>query len=237
LALVLVSRVVAGRVATVVDDDVADEQGGSGRGRRGWGACWGAIGRPGSVCRRFDRTGHRSWGELARSFNIVDCDMAVAGGSGCITRDWGASCGELSVCVDVSLVLVVVWVLMSMVVGTASVWVLELFRVVSSASFDAMAFATSVTSIKCPSSTETQWPYPCSVIQMPLSFVLPFSSLFSTSCACHCVETQIPGPCPSASHFRRSSSFPFCVPSSYPPSRLFSHSFLPSSTPFSFPIL
>jgi hypothetical protein len=37
------------------------------------------------------------------------------------------------------------------------VWVPASLRVVS-ASFDAMAFATSVTSIKLPSSTDTQWP-------------------------------------------------------------------------------
>ena len=49
-----------------------------------------------------------------------------------------------------------VWVAVSMVVGPT--WVLASLRVSSSASFDAMAFATSVTSISCPSSTDTQWP-------------------------------------------------------------------------------
>jgi hypothetical protein len=51
----------------------------------------------------------------------------------------------------------VVCVLTSTVV-VASVWVLESFRAVISASFDAIAFVTSVTSIRCPSSIDTQWP-------------------------------------------------------------------------------
>ena len=49
-----------------------------------------------------------------------------------------------------------VWVAISMVVGPT--WVLASLWVGSSASFDAMAFTTSVTSISCPSSTDTQWP-------------------------------------------------------------------------------
>jgi hypothetical protein len=35
------------------------------------------------------------------------------------------------------------------------------------------------------------------------------------------IERQSPAPCPSVSHFRRSSSFPCCIPSSYPSSSLF----------------
>ena len=49
-----------------------------------------------------------------------------------------------------------VWVAVSIVVGPT--WVLASLRVVGSASFDAMAFTTSITSISCPSSTDTQWP-------------------------------------------------------------------------------
>jgi hypothetical protein len=99
----------------------------------------------------------------------------------------------------------IVWV-STLVVVTASVWVLESFRVVSeSASFDAMAFATSVTSIRLPSSTDTQCPYPCFQVS---SFSWPFTLLVSISWVCRCVDTHIPGPCPSASHFRRSSYSP-----------------------------
>jgi hypothetical protein len=65
--------------------------------------------------------------------------------------------GLALVCTAVSSVLGATWVLTSLrVVGSASVWVLESFWVVGSAFFDAMAFATSVTSIRCPSSTDTQ---------------------------------------------------------------------------------
>ena len=46
----------------------------------------------------------------------------------------------------------------ALTVVVVSVWVLESFRAVISASFDAIAFATSITSIRWPSSIDTQWP-------------------------------------------------------------------------------
>ena len=57
------------------------------------------------------------------------------------------------------------------------------------------------------------------------------------------IDRQSPAPCPSVSHFRRSSSFPSCVPSSYPsprplfcasstfPSAIFHPALYPSSCP------
>ena len=57
----------------------------------------------------------------------------------------------------VSLVLGAAWVQASFqVVVSELVWVLALLWVVGSASA-AMAFTTSVTSLRCPSSIETQW--------------------------------------------------------------------------------
>ena len=71
---------------------------------------------------------------------VVDDDVADDGGG-----DNAIGIGG-EVCVVASVVVAVV------------VWVVASFRVVGSASFSAIAFATSVTSLKCPSSIETQWP-------------------------------------------------------------------------------
>jgi hypothetical protein len=93
---------------------------------------------------------------------VVDNIDGADGGCVAVVSDAVAALGgvlgcSMRVCMAVSVVLGVVWVLKSAVVAT-SVWVPESFHVVVLASFDAMAFATSVRSIRLPSLTDTQWP-------------------------------------------------------------------------------
>jgi hypothetical protein len=79
---------VAVAVGTVVDDDVAVAVSGSGCERRGWGLGWGAVGRLGSVCRRFrDAGGSSEAGEkvvvvVFDDAGVVDGNVDVADG-GC----------------------------------------------------------------------------------------------------------------------------------------------------------
>ena len=84
---------------------------------------------------------------------VVDNVVVVDGGcAGVVVGDVAMSRGMLgcvsrgAVCVPASTVVV------------ALVWVLESFRPVILASFDAIAFTTSVTSIRWPSSIDMQWP-------------------------------------------------------------------------------
>jgi hypothetical protein len=49
------------------------------------------------------------------------------------------------------------------------------------------------------------------------------------------IERQSPAPCPSVSHFRRSSSFPCCIPSSWPSSSPFPRAVSSFSRPSFFP--
>jgi hypothetical protein len=91
-------------------------------------------------------------GVVDGSDDVVDGGCAGVDG-GNVAALGGVLGGVSRVWVAVSVVLGVVWVLKSAVVAT-SVWVPVSFRVVVSA--DAMAFATSVTSSRLPSSTDTQ---------------------------------------------------------------------------------
>ena len=120
---------------------------------RGWVGRWGSIARPGNECLCLQGVGSRL-GAGGKVFTaVVDVVGSVDGGSvGVIRGDTAVSRGVLgcvsrgAVCVPASTVVV------------ASVWALESFRAVILASFDAIAFATSVTSIRWPSSIDTQWP-------------------------------------------------------------------------------
>jgi hypothetical protein len=80
VAQLVVSEVVVAGVAAVIDSDMAVAQGRSGREKRGWGVCWGAIGRLGSVCRRFrDAGGSFEAGEKV-VVAVVDSVDSVDGG-------------------------------------------------------------------------------------------------------------------------------------------------------------
>jgi hypothetical protein len=159
-ALDAISGVVTAGVVVVAGGDVAVDWG---RKKRGWGVCWGTVDRLCKVCRRFCDVG--SWFEaggrvvevVVNDANVIDGGVDVADG-GCVgiisgnvagtggDGGLGVALSRGVVCVRVSTVEVVL------------VWVLESFHVVDSASFDAMAFTTSVTSIRRPSSIDTQWP-------------------------------------------------------------------------------
>jgi hypothetical protein len=160
-AQVVVSGVVVARFVVDVDGDVVVASGGSGCEKQGWGVCWGAIVLFGSEdhCSR-GAEGCFDTGDGA-VVAIVDNVDGIDGGCVAVVSNDVAALGEVlgcltRVCMAVSVVLGVVWVLKSAVVAT-SVWVPESFHVVASASFDVMAFATSVMSIRLPSSTDTQW--------------------------------------------------------------------------------
>ena len=101
--LVAVSRVFVAGVVVVVNSDVVVALWGSGHKRGGWRLCWGAIGWPGSKCRRFrgavscfgagdgvvvavvDNVGNID-GSCA---GIVSDDVAASKGvPGCVVRVW-----------------------------------------------------------------------------------------------------------------------------------------------------
>ena len=117
-ALVIVSQGVVAVAATVIDDDVALAVGGLGHERRGWGVSRGGVGQPGSVCRRFGEAGgcFSAGGRVVvvavdvvgvvdgGCVGVVNDDVAALGGPGYMSR----------VCVAVSMVLEVTWVLKSM---------------------------------------------------------------------------------------------------------------------------
>ena len=117
--VVVLVVVVAGNVA-VVDGDVAVELWGSGLKRRGCGSCWGSISRLSRVCCHFrDAGGSFSAGDR-KVVVVVDNVVAVDGGcAGIVVGDMAMSRGVPEcvsrVCVAVSMVLGVTWVLKSMV--------------------------------------------------------------------------------------------------------------------------
>ena len=124
-ALVVVSGAVAAGVATVVDCDVAAGQWGSGLDRRGWEPGWGAVGRLGSVCRRFRgvggclRVGDRVVEVVVDDVGVVDrgCAGVVSGDVAHSSGDGGLVVGTSkgAVCITASAVVVeAVWVLASL---------------------------------------------------------------------------------------------------------------------------
>jgi hypothetical protein len=94
-AQVVVLGAVAAGFVTVVDCDVAAEQRGSGLDRRGWELGCGAVGRLGSVCRRFRgvggcfRAGDRVVEVVVNSVGVVD-----GGCAGIISGDAAHSGGD-----------------------------------------------------------------------------------------------------------------------------------------------
>jgi hypothetical protein len=117
-ALDAASGVVTAGFVVVVGGDVATKRQGSGCEKRGWGDSRGGLGRPGSVCRRSRGAGScfGAGGEVV--VVVVNVVGVVDGGCACVVSGDVAASREVSgcvsrVCVDVSVVLGVDWVLKS----------------------------------------------------------------------------------------------------------------------------
>jgi hypothetical protein len=96
--LAVVSGVVATGVAAVVGSDMAVGLGGSGCGTQGWGVCWGAVGRVGSVCRRSRGAGgcFKPGDAVVGVVVVVDgcVDVADGGCVGVVSGGVANSCGD-----------------------------------------------------------------------------------------------------------------------------------------------
>ena len=116
-ALVTISGVFAAAVAAVVPSSVVLAQSGSGLDKVGWGHCWGAGVQPGSQCHHSGGPGGGSeaegeWVVVVNNVGIIDGSYA-----GVVSGDMAALRGVLGcltkVCVAISIVLDLVWVLKS----------------------------------------------------------------------------------------------------------------------------
>ena len=114
------------------------------------------MGSSGSECRRSEGPGGGSGAEGPVVVVVLDIVGVVDGGCVAIVKGEVAAGNGGDVLVTRAVGSSLVWVAVSMVVGPT--WVLASLRLSSSASFATMAFATSVTSIRLPSSTDTQCP-------------------------------------------------------------------------------
>ena len=157
---------------------------------------------------------------------MVVVDVVANADGGCAGSDGGdvAALGGLlghstAVCVAVSVVWGVTWV-PRLTWGTVSAFFVE---VGLSGDSDVLS---GVGVILVVASTVTRtgvgvWVLPSavSVSSVCTSVWSNIMAVFTILSMCCCIEMHMLGPCPSANHFARSSSFPFCVPSSKPSTR------------------
>ena len=205
VAQVVVSGVTVAGVAVDVVSDVTVERRGLGCEEGGGGSRWGSMSRLGSVCRRFRGAGG-GFGAGGEVVVVVDDGVVVvdAGRAGVVTGDVATlgvggepvtkAMGSSSVWVAVSVIFVVVCILNSTPSAICVVW--EAVSSVLGAAWVLASFQVVVLG--------SVW------VSASSSRTAPRRSARAWAA----IVRQSPAPCPSVSHFRRSSSFPFSTPRS-----------------------
>jgi hypothetical protein len=225
VAQVVVSRVVSAGNVGVGSGDVAVAGCGSRCETGGLGVDWGAVGRFGSVCRRLRGAGGSFEARAELVVVVLDVVDIVDGTDGAVASD------DVAVNGDGGGLVAVVWVLES-TRSVVSAFFVEVEVSSSGGSVCRAAHRRSWAGLVCTAvstAVGAAWVLTLTVVVTAgvvwtSTLLVVTSSVWvsasssktaprNSSRAWAAIVRQSPAPCPSVSHFFRSSSFPSCVPS------------------------